>query len=71
MPAEDPSFEYRNPAELARQVIGQLGQAWNSLSPENQTETGKLLAQVRTELVQAAGDGPGATALLVFRCSGS
>ena len=56
MPSEDLSFEYRNPAELARQVIGQLGQAWTGLSPENQTETGKLLAQVRTELVQAAGD---------------
>ena len=56
MPSEDLSFEYRNPAELARQVIGQLGQAWTGLSPENQTETGKLLAQVRTELIQAAGD---------------
>ena len=38
MPLENPTFEYRRPGELALQVIDQLGQAWNSLSPAAQVE---------------------------------
>ena len=65
--AVDQTYIYHNQAELTLQVVEKLGETWNSLSPDFQSEMGGLLAQVRTQLVQVAGDASSNTATAVFQ----
>ena len=67
MPGQDPNFTYRKPGELALQLVDQLRQAWSGLPAEARVEIGGLLAQVRTQLVQAAGDASADTSTAVFQ----